>query len=116
GPVDEEEERVQPLGAGLVGRVGAVEVRLCHPSLVELVDPPPGPVLELGQRPELDGLGGAGLRAGGGEALAQAVVAERALPRPAVVGSAVDDTERAADDAVPAAVADVGLDVDRAEL
>ena len=45
-----------------------------------------------------------------------AVVAERALERPSVVGPPIDDAERAGDDAVAAAVADVGLDEDAAEL
>ena len=44
------------------------------------------------------------------------VVAERALERAAIVRPPVDDAERTADDAVAAAVADVGLDVDAAEL
>ena len=45
-----------------------------------------------------------------------AVVAERALERAPVVGPPIDDAERAGDDAVAAAVADVGLDEDAAEL
>jgi hypothetical protein len=44
------------------------------------------------------------------------VVTERALERAAIVGPSIDDAERAPDHAVAAAVADVGLHVDVAEL
>jgi hypothetical protein len=95
---------------------GIIDIRIGHPGGVELRDTPAGAVTELVQRPELDRLGRAGLGAGGNEARLLTVVAERALERAAVVGPAVDDAERTGYDAVAAAVADVGLYVDAAEL
>src|SRR5207253_382483 len=67
-------------------------------------------------RPELDRRRGARLGAGGDQALPLPVVAERAFVRVAVQVGAGDDAEGAGGDAVRAAVADVGLDVDVLEL
>ena len=52
----------------------------------------------------------------GGHVLPQAVIAEGALPGTAVLFPAVDDAERAVDDTVAAAVADVGLHVHGVEF
>src|SRR4051794_41535871 len=71
---------------------------------------------QLVKRAELDRVGGARLRAGGLLVAVQAVVAERALPHAPVLLAAVEDAERAGGDAVAAAVADVLLHDDRAEL
>src|SRR5438067_3755083 len=71
---------------------------------------------ELHEIPELDGRGRTALRAGGDHVRLEPVVAERALPCPAVVLAPVDDAEGARGDAVAAAVADVGLHVARVEL
>src|SRR5262245_45569975 len=112
--VEQEEERVEPAERPL--RVGAVELRVLVAHLLELRDP----LFRLGHQlvpePELDRLGGARLGAGGAEAGVDPVVAERAIVRPAGVVVEGDDAERAGADAVPAAVADVLVDGDRAEL
>ena len=76
---------------------------------------------QLVERAELDRLGRARLRARGLEAVLQPVVAERALPGRALAVrasdlAAVDHAERARGDAVAAAVADVLLHDDGAEL
>src|SRR5207247_213519 len=82
----------------------------------QLAQPGRGALAQFVQRPELDRLGRAGLRAGRRHARPQPVVAQRALPRPAVALALVDHPVRAGRDAVPAAVADVLLHHDRAEL
>src|SRR6185436_20346459 len=66
--------------------------------------------------PELDRLGGAGLGAGRAQAVVDAVVTEGALLGGAGPLVEADDTERTGRHAVPAAVADVLVDVDGAEL
>src|SRR5579864_7223198 len=65
---------------------------------------------------KLDRLGRSRLRARGRLTGLLAVVAERALERPAVIRPSVDNAERARDDAVAAAIADVGLHEHAAEL
>src|SRR5581483_10553919 len=98
---------------------------------LELREPRIRALSQLFQRAELDRLRRACLRARRLVPAFEAVVAERALPDPAVllaseergrrVGSGlevplVEDAERTCGDAVAAAVADVLLDDDRAEL
>jgi len=114
GLVEQQEERA--VAADAVLRVAPVEPGDVDPSLVQLGQPPVGALAQLGQLAELDRLGGAGLGARGRLALLEPVVAERALERPAVVLAQVDDAVRTGRDAVAAAVADVRLDDDRAEL
>src|SRR5262249_12387189 len=75
-----------------------------------------GPFPQFVQRAELDRLGRAGLGAGRGQAVADPVVAQRALVRAAVGFPPPDHAERAGGDAVAAAVADVVLDHHGAEL
>jgi hypothetical protein len=114
GLVEQQEE-----GAGAadpVSLVAQVELGAVHPGPVQLAQALVGPGLQLVELPELDRLGRAGVRAGRFQVVPEPVVAERALPRPAVVLAPVDDPERAGGHAVPAAVADVRLDHDRAEL
>ena len=65
---------------------------------------------------ELDRVGGARLRARRLHVVEEPVVAEGALPDPAIVLALVQDAERTGDDAVAASVADVLLHHDRAEL
>ena len=65
---------------------------------------------------ELDALRRTGLGAGGRQAVLLPVVAERTLPGAPVGVVQLDHAEGAGDLAVAAAVADVGLDVDIAEL
>src|SRR6185436_18716378 len=65
---------------------------------------------------ELDRLGGARLGARRGEVGLESPVTERALLRDARLLAEADDVVRAGRDAVPAAVADVRLDVDGVEL
>src|SRR6195952_5529597 len=64
----------------------------------------------------MDGLGGGGPRAGPVPAGSAPVVAQGALPHPAVVLTLVDDAVRTRRNAVAAAVADVLLHHDGAEL
>src|SRR5687767_8045012 len=76
----------------------------------------PRPLPQLVQRAELNRCGRARLRARGRLSVQQAVVAERALPHPTVALALVDDAERAGGHAVAAAIADVLLHDDGAEL
>src|SRR5205809_524614 len=95
--------------------IGAIQLGF-DPLCVELVDALMRPSAQLDDRPELDRVRGAGLRARGLEPHLEPVVAERALLRGPRHRVHVDDTERARGDARPAAVADVRLDHDRVEL
>src|SRR5690606_17835678 len=109
GRLGEAEEGAEAAGELVLGALvaGAVEVGALDALLVELRDPALGELDELVVGAELDRVGRAGLRAGGLEAVLEAVVAERALGGAAVVVVAVDDAERARRHAVAAAVADV---------
>src|SRR5260221_10882367 len=71
---------------------------------------------ELLEWSELNRLRRAGLRACRDEACLLPVVAERTLEGATVIRPLVDHAEGTRHDAVPAAVADVGLHVDTAEL
>src|SRR5206468_758207 len=102
--------------AHAVVRVLAVEAGVGPARLAQVGHPARGPLAQLVQRPELDGIGRAGLGAGGFHAVAEPVVGQRALPDPAVPGPLVDHAVRAGRDAVAAAVADVLLHYHRAEL
>src|SRR5919112_3751738 len=75
-----------------------------------------GHLLQLFDLAEHDGVGRARLGAGRLEAILLPVVAQGALEGPAVVGDLGYDAVGAGGDAVAAAVADVGLDVDVVEL
>src|SRR6266545_2917741 len=78
-----------------------------------------GPLDELRERAQrsiLDGLGRARRGAGRHQPVTDPVVAQRALPRPPVALTLVDDAVRARRNAVPATVADVLLHHDRAKL
>src|SRR5438270_9071836 len=97
-----------------MGRVVDVGVR--HPGGMELRDARAGALAELLDGAELDRLRRTRLRTRRHEAGLLAVVAEGALERAAVGGAAVDDAERAGHDAVAAAVADVRLHINAAEL
>src|SRR5438874_4199231 len=113
GFVDEEVERIEP--AERPFRVGAVELGL-HALRLELVDALVCARAQLGDRPELDRVRGARLRARGLEADLEPVVAERALLGRARYRIDVDHAERTRGDAGPTSVADVGLDHDGVEL
>src|SRR5439155_11588298 len=95
---------------------GAIEVGRRRALLVQPCDPALRALDELVVGPELDRVGRARLRAGGLEAVLEAVVAQRALRGSAVVVVAVDDAERARGHAVAAPVADVRLQDDGLEL
>ena len=131
--VEQQEERAE--AADAVVRVVAVEPRRrSSRSRLELREPLVGALAQLVELAELDRVGRARLRARRLVAALQPVVAERALPdapvlllaeerqrERRVVGRArqvalVDDAERARRHAVAAAVADVLLHDDRAEL
>src|SRR5712691_2786214 len=112
--VEQEEKGVQAAEGAL--RVGAVELRVLVSELLERGDPLVGLGHELVAEPKLDGLGRAGLRARRAQAVVDAIVAEGALVGPSRVVVEGHDAEGAGADAVPAAVADVLVDVDRAEL
>src|SRR5207247_4998908 len=96
--------------------VGAVQLRLLVAHLLERCDPLVGLSHQLIAEPELDGLRWARLRAGWPQAVVDAVVAERALVGPSRVVIEGHDPEGARADAVAAAIADILVDVDRAEL
>lgn len=112
--VEEQEER--PVTPDPVVRVVSVQARLFHPLFVQLVHTQGGALAQLVEWSELDRFGRAGLRAGRFLSRAQAVVAHRALERPAVVLTLLDHPVRAGGHAVAAAVADVLLDDDCAEF
>src|SRR5438067_9670080 len=101
---------------GMAPRISDVEIRLAHASGVQPVAPRARSESQLAQIPVLDRSGRAMFRARGRQVRLEAVVAEGALPGPAVVVPAIDDPEGACGDAVPAAVADVRLHVHAAEL
>jgi hypothetical protein len=90
--------------------IGAVEVGPLLPQLVELLHTALGALLQLSDRPELDGAGGTCLGACGLQAALQAVVAQRTLFGGIRGGVDVDDAKRARPDAISAAVTDIGLD------
>ena len=115
GMVLQQKERVQPghsrpASRRRRGRLGRRRGR------AKLLDPPLRPFPQLVDRAELDRLRGAGLGAGRRQAVVLTVVAERAFVGVAVVGRSVDHAEGAGGDAVAAAVADIRLHVNVAEL
>src|SRR5216683_16208 len=111
--VHEQVEGVEPAEHGLVG---PVQIGAGLPGLVELSDPAPGHLLQIGDRAEVDGLGRAGLGARGLEAHLHPVIAERAFLGGARHRVEADHPEGARADAIPAAVARVRLDDHRVEL
>src|SRR5437868_4248279 len=113
GLVHEEIEGVQP--AERSGRACAVELRGDALGL-ELSDALLGAGPQLGDRPELDRVGGTGLGARRLEPHLEPVVAQGALLGRARHRIDVDHAERARGDAGPAPVAHVGLDHHRVEL
>ncbi len=108
--VEEQEEGVEPAEGAVA--VGAIELGAGVAHLLQFRHA----LLRLGHQlvaePELDGLGGAGLGAGGPEPVVDAVIAEGALVGPPGVVVVGHHAERARADAVPAAVADVLVDID----
>src|SRR6185437_10522008 len=116
GLVEQQEERAE--AADAVVRILAVEPCPGEALLDDLVEPGARPLAQLVQRAVLDRLGRAGLCARRRHAVAGAVVAEGALPHPAVALdlALVEHAERAGRHAVSAAVADILLDDDRAQL
>src|SRR5215210_3853441 len=115
--VHEDELRVvTPDTAGPPHLRRAVDVGPAVAFVVELLYPLLGDSLQILYLAEHDGVGRAGLGAGRFEAILLAVVAERALEGAAVVWDLGYDTVGTGGDAVAAAVADVGLDVDVVEL
>src|SRR5207247_7166395 len=101
--LNEQVEAVQPSKGSR--RVRAVQVGIDALRL-ELVDPLLSPRPELGDRPELNRVGGARFRARGLEPHFEPVVAQRALLRRARHRVDVDDAERAGGDAGSTAIAD----------
>src|SRR5262245_55397539 len=91
----------------------AVQLRLRQPLSADLIETYGGDVPHRAEVAELDGLGRARLGAGGYEVGLQPVVAEGALAGQAAGLVEADDVVRAGRDAVAAAVAHLGLDVDR---
>src|SRR3954451_21998279 len=114
GLVEEQEEGAEASDPVVV--VGPVQPRLALPGRGQALKPGLGALAQLVESAELDRVRRAGLRAGRLLARAEAVVAERALPDAAVVLALVEHPERARRHAVAAAVADVLLDDDGAEL
>src|SRR5262245_6488518 len=94
----------------------AIQVSGGHAAPVELLDTLAGALAQLVDRAELDRLSRARLGTSRDQAVALTVVAERAFVRMAVEAGPSDHAEGARRDAVRAAVADVGLDVDVFEL
>jgi hypothetical protein len=112
--VQQQEERA--VAAHPVIRVVSVQPGLADADIVQLLDALLGTCPQFVDRPELDRVGRAGFGARRLETVAQPVVAQRALEHPAVVRPLVDHAVRAGRHAVAAAVADVLLYDDGAEL
>src|SRR6266852_3277799 len=113
GLVRNEIERVQAAEHRLVG---AIQPGARLPQHVQLLHPPLSPLLELADRPELNGLSGTRLCAGGHHTRLEPVVAQRALLRRSRCVVDVDHAERARGDAHTATVAHVRLNHDGVEL
>src|SRR5690606_19325293 len=94
----------------------AIEIGVAYPPCAQLLDPVPGPAVQLLQSAELDGLCRAGFGAGRLQPALKSVVAERALLRRALVLVDIDHAEGAGGHAIAAAVADVLLDDHGIEL
>ena len=111
-----EQQEKRAVTTDTVARVVAVEPRLGHATLVQLLDPVGGALAQLVERTELDGVGRARLRARRFQAVAQPVVAQRALPCAPVALAPVDHPVGTARHAIAAAVANVLLHNDGTEL
>src|SRR5262245_2519111 len=111
GLVGDEEEGMEP-AVLLV----AVQARLRHALTAQLIQPGTGDVAHRAQVAELDRLGRTRLGARRRQVGLQPVVAERALAGEPGRLVEADDVIGAGGDAIAAAVAHVGLDVDRVEL
>src|ERR1700730_745648 len=112
--VEQEEERVETAQRAIA--VGAVELRVFVAHALERRHALVGLGHQLVPEAELDGLRGAGLRAGGAEAVVDAIIAERALVGPPRIVIEGDHAEGAGADAVAATVADILIDIDRPVL
>src|SRR5258708_15236331 len=104
--VDEQVERIQPAQHLLVG---AVEIGLALPRLVQLLHARLRSLSKLADGPKLNRLGRAGFRAGGLHPALQPVVTERALLRRVRNQVDLDYAERTVRSAVSAPVAGVRL-------
>src|SRR5205823_6197622 len=96
--------------------VGEVELRLLGTRLLQCADTLARAVAQVAELAELDRVRRACLCARRLLVVLEAVVAERALPDPAVLLTLVEDPEGTGGHAVAAAVADVLLDDDGVEL
>src|SRR5262245_51348592 len=111
---EKEEEGVEPSEEAL--GIGPVELGVREAHRLERLDAALRLLHELVAEAELDGLRRARFGARGPEPVVDAVVAEGALRGAPRVAVEAHDAEGAGGDAVPAAVADVLVDVDGAEL
>jgi hypothetical protein len=107
GLIDQQVEGVEPAQDVVIG---AVAVGPLLPQLVELLEAALGALLQLSDRPELDGAGGTCLGACGLQATLQTVVAQGALLRGIRRRVKIDDAKRARPDAILSAIADIRLD------
>src|SRR5262249_44070078 len=98
-------------GGGITIEIGAGRA-----LLVQLLNSPAGPCAQLVDRAELDRLGRAGFGARRDQAIALSVVAKRAFVSVPIIAAARDDAEGTGRHAVGAAVTDVRLNEDVAEL
>src|SRR4029077_7916653 len=120
--VEQEKERVQRAHfARLLAFRHAIELRLRLSAGLQFSEAMTGTLLQLLNVTELDRCRRAGLGAGRGHVVFDAVVAKRALVRRprlelSMFGGAVDDPEGAGRYAETTAIADVLLDVHRVEL
>ena len=114
--VNEEEECVQTFGTGLFFSAGSIQISVRQTAIVKRLDPGLSALAQFVKISELNGLGGARLRARGRHVFLQAVVAESAFPGAAIVFAAINDTEGAVDNAIAATVADIGLNENGTKL
>ena len=109
----EDEDRMRAADAA-IPRI--VHPGVVHPTRTKVLDPACGSLTQNVKLAELNRLRRARRCARRLQSRLLPVVAEGALECPPIVGPPIDHAERAGDDAVAAAVADVGLDEDAAEL
>ncbi len=102
--------------ASNAGISGIVDDGILHSALVQNRNPFLRLIAKLRQLSELDGFGGARLRASWLKPNLLPVVTERAFERAAIILISLDYAERACRDAVSTAVANVGLNKHAAEF
>jgi hypothetical protein len=98
-------------GSGCIVKNG-----VCHSTPLELRDPVVSFCLQLANLPKFDGLGRTSLRACRYQSCLLPVITERALEGAPIIWIALDYSKRTRNHTVPAAIADIRLNIDAAKL